>query len=152
AVMAVNSINMEIARAVINAAEEEKSGIIVNIGMGQMTNHAHPPQMVPLIKQLAKDAKVPVTLNLDHAQDLDFIISCIQRGFSSIMIDASKYELEENISRTSTVVKLASPLGIAVEGELGHVGQAIDGDNDITDFYTDPNVAKYFVEKTGVDA
>lgn len=152
AIMAVNCINMEMARAVISGAEEEKSGIIVNIGMGQMTKHANPKQMVPLIKQLAKDAKVPVALNLDHGQDLDFIIKCIQMGFSSVMIDASKYELEENIHRTATVVKLAKPLGIAVEGELGHVGQASAGDNVNVDYYTDPDTAKYFVDKTGVDA
>lgn len=152
AVMAVNSINMEMARAVISAAEEMRSPIIVNIGMGQMRKHAHADVMVPLIKQLAKEAKVPVALNHDHGQDLDFIIGCIQNGFSSVMIDASSFPYEENVRRTSTIVKLAHPHNICVEAELGHVGQASDGDNDKGDLYTDPQQAKKFVEETGVDA
>lgn len=152
AVMAVNSINMEMARAVISAAEEMRSPIIVNIGMGQMRKHAHVDVMVPMIKQLAKEAKVPVALNHDHGQDLDFIIGCIQNGFSSVMIDASSFPYEENVRRTSTIVKLAHPHNICVEAELGHVGQASDGDNDKGDLYTDPQQAKKFVEETGVDA
>ena len=152
AVMAVNSINMEMARAVISAAEEERSPIIVNIGMGQMKKHAHANVMVPMIKKLAEEAKVPVALNHDHGQDLDFIIKCIQDGFSSVMIDASSFPFEENVHRTSTIVKLAHPHNICVEAELGHVGQAADGDNSKADLYTDPEQAKKFVELTGVDA
>ncbi|MBQ4344117.1 MAG: class II fructose-bisphosphate aldolase [Erysipelotrichaceae bacterium] len=152
AVMAVNSINMEMARAVISAAEEERSPIIVNIGMGQMKKHAHANVMVPMIKKLAEEAKVPVALNHDHGQDLDFIIGCIQDGFSSVMIDASSFPFEENVRRTSTIVKLAHPHNICVEAELGHVGQAADGDNSKADLYTDPEQAKKFVELTGVDA
>lgn len=152
AVMAVNSINMEMARAVISAAEEERSPIIVNIGMGQMKKHAHANVMVPMIKKLAEEAKVPVALNHDHGQDLDFIIQCIQDGFSSVMIDASSFPFEENVHRTSTIVKLAHPHNICVEAELGHVGQAADGDNSKADLYTDPEQAKKFVELTGVDA
>jgi fructose-bisphosphate aldolase class II len=152
AVMAVNSINMEMARAVISAAEEERSPIIVNIGMGQMKKHAHANVMVPLIKKLAEEAKVPVALNHDHGQDLDFIIKCIQDGFSSVMIDASSFPFEENVHRTSTIVKLAHPHNICVEAELGHVGQAAEGDNSKADLYTDPEQAKKFVELTGVDA
>ena len=152
AVMAVNSINMEMARAVISAAEEERSPIIVNIGMGQMKKHAHANVMVPLIKKLAEEAKVPVALNHDHGQDLDFIIKCIQDGFSSVMIDASSFPFEENVHRTSTIVKLAHPHNICVEAELGHVGQAAEGDKSKADLYTDPQQAKKFVELTGVDA
>ncbi len=152
AVMAVNSINMEMARAVISAAEEERSPIIVNIGMGQMKKHAHANVMVPLIKKLAEEAKVPVALNHDHGQDLDFMIGCIQDGFSSVMIDASSFPFEENVKRTSTIVKLAHPHNICVEAELGHVGQADAGDNAKDDLYTDPEQAKKFVELTGIDA
>ncbi len=152
AVMAVNSINMEMARAVINAAEEMRSPIIVNIGMGQMKKHAHANVMVPLIKKLAEEAKVPVALNHDHGQDLDFIIDCIQNGFSSVMIDASSLPYDENVKRTSIIVKLAHPHNICVEAELGHVGQAAEGDNTKGDLYTDPELAKKFVEDTQVDA
>jgi len=152
AVMAVNSINMEMVRAVISAAEEERSPIIVNIGMGQMKKHAHADVMVPMIKKLAKEANVPVALNHDHGQDLDFIIGCIKDGFSSVMIDASSFSFDENVKRTSTIVKLAHPHNICVEAELGHVGMAADGDNVKNDLYTDPQQAKKFVELTGVDA
>ena len=152
AVMAVNSINMEMVRAVISAAEEMRSPIIVNIGMGQMSKHAHADVMIPMIKTLAEKACVPVALNHDHGQSLDFIINCIQNGFSSVMIDASSLTFEENVKRTSTIVKLAHPHNICVEAELGHVGMACDGDNHKDDLYTDPNQAKMFVEQTGIDA
>lgn len=152
AVMAVNSINMEMARAVISAAEEEHSPIIVNIGPGQIGKHAHMNVMVPLIKQLAQEATVPVALNLDHGGDFNFIVSSLQAGFSSVMIDASSYPYEENVKRVSTIVKLAHAHDVCVEGELGHVGQAADGDNTKGDLYTDPQQAKRFVEETGVDA
>lgn len=152
AVMAVNSINMEMVRAVITAAEEERSPIIINIGPGQMKKHATPELMVPLIKNLAHNAKVPIALNLDHGADLDFIIKCIQLGFSSVMIDASSFEFEENIKRCSVIAKLAHAHNITVEGELGHVGQANAGDNHQVDLYTNPQQAKEFVERTGIDA
>ena len=152
AIMAVNSINMEMARAVISAAEEERSPIIINIGGGQMAKHAHPNVMIPLVKKLAEEAQVPVALNLDHGQDFNLIVSCIQNGFNSVMIDASSLPFEENVHRTATVVKLAKPHDIAVEGELGHVGQAADSDDIKGDLYTNPDQAKEFVERTGVDA
>lgn len=81
AVMAMNSINMEMVRAAVNAAQAEHSAVIINIGMGQMKNHAHPEDMVPMIRQLAERALVPVALNLDHGQDFTFICECMKRGF-----------------------------------------------------------------------
>lgn len=152
AVMAVNSVNMEMARAVITAAEEEHSPIIINLGVGQMANLAHKDEMIPLIKGLAEKANVPVALNLDHGQRFEDMVDAIKRGFSSVMIDASSYPYEENVKRTSTIVSLAHPLNICVEGELGHVGQAADGDNTQIDLYTNVEQAVQFVEETGVDA
>lgn len=152
AVMAMNSINMEMVRAAVNAAQEEKSAVIINIGMGQMKNHAHPEDMVPIIRGLADRVSVPVALNLDHGQDFSFICECMKRGFSSIMIDASEFPYEENIRRTRLVCEMAHSMGICVEGELGHVGQAVDGDDENGGLYTEPGQAKEFVERTGVDA
>lgn len=152
AVMAVNSVNMEMARAVITAAQEEHSPIIINIGVGQMAKLAHPTEMVPMIKDLAERADVPVALNLDHGQQFNDMVAAIKRGFSSVMIDASSYPYDENVKRTATIVGLAHPKGICVEGELGHVGQAADGDNAQVDLYTNVEQAKRFVEETGVDA
>lgn len=152
AVMAVNSVNMEMARAVITAAEEEHSPIIINIGVGQMANLAHPTEMVPMIKEMAERATVPVALNLDHGQKFEDEVSAIQWGFSSVMIDASSYPYEENVKRTATIAALAHQKEICVEGELGHVGQAGDGDNSKVDLYTNVEQAVQYVKDTGVDA
>lgn len=152
AVMAVNSVNMEMARAVITAAEEEHSPIIINIGVGQMAKLAHPTEMVPMIKELAERANVPVALNLDHGQKFDDMVDAIKRGFSSVMIDASSYPYEENVKRTATITALAHAKNICVEGELGHVGQAADGDNAKGDLYTNVEQAVQYVKETGVDA
>lgn len=152
AVMTVNSVNMEMARAVITAAEEVHSPIIINIGVGQMANLAHPTEMVPMIKEMAERATVPVALNLDHGQKFEDEVSAIQWGFSSVMIDASSYPYEENVKRTATIAALAHQKGICVEGELGHVGQAGDGDNSKVDLYTNVEQAVQYVKDTGVDA
>ena len=152
AVMAMNSINMEMARAGIEAAQEERAAIIINIGMGQMKKHAHLEDMAPMVRKMAKRVDVPVALNHDHGQDLAFICDCIRKGFSGLMIDASSYSLEENIRRTALVCDLAHAKGVGVEGELGHVGQAASMDDENLDLYTDVGQAEEFVERTGVDA
>lgn len=152
AVMAVNSVNMEMARAVIEAAEEEHSPIIINLGVGQMKKLAHQTEMVPMIKAMAERASVPVCLNLDHGPSFEAEVDAIHWGFSNVMIDASSLPYEENIRRTRMIVDLAHAKGISVEAELGHVGQAADGDNAQTDLYTNVAQAKDFVERTGVDA
>ena len=152
AVMAVNSVNMEMARALIEAAEEEHSPIIVQFGCGQMKKLAHPDQMVPMIKAMAEKATVPVCLNLDHGPSFEAEVDAIQRGFSNVMIDASSLPYEENVRRTRQVVDLAHGKGISVEAELGHVGQAADGDGKTADMYTNVEQAVQFVKDTGVDA
>lgn len=152
AVMAVNSVNMEMARAVIEAAEEEHSPIIVQFGCGQMKKLAHPDQMVPMIKAMAEKATVPVCLNLDHGPSFETEVDAIQRGFSNVMIDASSLPYEENVRRTRQVVDLAHGKGISVEAELGHVGQAADGDGKTAGMYTNVEQAVQFVKDTGVDA
>lgn len=151
-VMAVNSVNMEMARAVIEAAEEEHSPIIVQFGVGQMKKLAHPDQMVPMIIAMAEKATVPVCLNLDHGPSFEAEVNAIQRGFSNVMIDASSLPYEENVRRTRQIVDLAHAKGISVEAELGHVGQAADGDGKTSDMYTNVEQAVEFVKATGVDA
>ena len=151
-VMAMNSINIEMARAGIMAAEEEHSPIIIQFGPGQMKNHAHMEEMLPVVEELAKRVHVPVALNLDHGGKLEDMVTAIHNGFTSLMIDASSYPYEENVKRTSVVCALAHPHGICVEAELGHVGQAADGDNSKVDLYTNVEEAKQFVKDTGCDA
>jgi len=152
AVIAANGINLEMARAIISAAAEENAPIIVNIGQGQMTKHADGELMSCLIRMLAERVKTPVALNLDHGRDYERITYAFRHGFSSLMIDASKYPLEENIRITKEIVRLAHSQGVTVEAELGHVGSATAGDQDKYDLYTDPLEAKRFVEETNVDA
>ena len=152
AVMAVNSVNMEMARAVIEAANEEHSAIIVQMGRSQMAKLAHPEDILPMIIAMAKRADVPVCLNLDHGPDLKTEVSAIHNGFTNVMIDASSLPYEENVRRTRIIADMAHASGITVEAELGHVGQAADGDGRTADMYTNVAQAVDFVQKTGVDA
>lgn len=151
-VMAMNSINIEMARAGILAAEEEHSPIIIQFGPGQMKKHAHAEDMLPVIKELAERVYVPVALNLDHGTDFYVIADCINRGFTNVMFDGSALSFQENIKRTSVITALAHQKGCSVEGELGHVGQAVNSDDTDRDLYTNPDMAVEFVKKTGIDA
>jgi len=153
AIIAANCFNFESARAIITAAEEENAPIIVNLSHNHLMNYVKGEYVPQIVRALAEKAKVPVALNLDHGKDFSVIATAVQYKFSSIMIDASSYPLEENIARTKEAVKLAHALGMSVEAEIGHVGQGADYvEKDLTKLYTDPDEAKYFVEQTGVDA
>lgn len=151
AVMAVNCVNMELVKACIESAEEEHSPIIINISPRQMKAHGYGYIMAPMIKNLAKRATVPIAFNLDHGVNFEDISAAIQYGFSSVMIDASSYDFEENVKRTQTVVAMAHAAGKSVEAELGHVGQAKESDNIKADLYTDPKLAKEFISRTHCD-
>lgn len=151
-VMSMNCINIEMVRAGIEAACEERSPIIIQMGCGQISKHAHLTEIVPVVKELAERATVPVAYNLDHGSNLEDEIRAIQAGFTNVMIDASSLPYEENVQRTKTIVSLAHPMGVSVEAELGHVGQAADGDGRTDDMYTNVEQAKDFVARTGCDA
>ena len=103
AVMAINCVNMEQVKAVIESAEEEKSAVIINISPRQMKAHGYGYIMAPLIENLAKRASVPVAFNLDHGANFEDITAAMQYGFSSVMIDSSSYEFEENVRRTQQI-------------------------------------------------
>jgi len=154
AVVAANCINMETIVAAIGAAEAENSPIIINLGESQMKGEVPRAKFESyIVKQLAYNSKVPVALNLDHGKEFENIVKAIRFGFTSVMIDASLYPIEENIARTKEVVKLAHSIGVSVEAELGHVGMGSDYTaKDPSELYTDPKEAKYFVEQTKVDA
>lgn len=152
AVLAASAFNMELARGMIGAADEMQAPLIILMGQAQMTKHARPELMVPMIKTLAEQTNVPIALILDHGRDWDKITWAYRQGFSSIMVDASAYDIEENISRTKKVVELCHVQGLAVEGELGHVGQAASLDGCDESLYTRPEEAVRFVKETGVDS
>lgn len=151
-VIAANVINLELARGIIAAATEENAPIILNIGQGQMQKHGDGEIMAQMIKTLALRTPVPVALNLDHGSEYERITYAFRHGFSSIMIDASEHPYNENVKLTKAVVKMAHSQGVTVEAELGHVGQANNGDNNNENLYTDPKQAVDFVKDTGVDA
>ena len=152
AVLAASAFNMELARGLIAAADEMQAPLIILMGQAQMTKHARPELMVPMIKTLAEQTNVPVALILDHGRDWEKITWAYRQGFSSIMVDASAYDMEENIARTKKAVELCHVQGLAVEGELGHVGQAATLDGCDVSLYTKPEEAVRFVQETGVDS
>ena len=151
AVMAINCVNMEQAKAIIQSASEEHSAVIINISPRQMKAHGHGNIMAPMIKNMAEKVPVPVAFNLDHGANLEDITYAMECGFSSVMIDSSSYEFEENVRRTKTVTALAHGMGLSCEAELGHVGMANQSDNTRTDLYTNPEQAKEFVARTHCD-
>jgi fructose-bisphosphate aldolase class II len=151
-VIAANVINLELARGIITAAIEENAPVIINIGQGQMHSHGDGEIMSQMIRTIAGKTHIPVALNLDHGSIYERITHAFRHGFSSIMIDASQYPYEENVIITKDIVKLAHSQGITVEAELGHVGQANEGDNNNKSLYTDPKDAFRFVQETQVDA
>lgn len=150
---AFNVNNMEIIQAIIEAAEETRSPVILQASQGGI-DYAGIEYIAALAKTAAEKATVPVAIHLDHGTDFKQIIGCIRHGFSSVMIDGSKYEFEENIEKTKEVVEIAHAVGVSVEAELGKIGGTEDDitvdERDAT--FTDPKEAAEFVERTGVDS
>lgn len=152
AVMAINCFNLETARCVINTAEAENAPIIINIYYEHLLTHCGSDIMAPLVKNLADKASVKVALNLDHGQEKDYIIKAIDDGFSSVMIDASRFELDENIKMTKKITEYAHARNVSTEGEIGCLGASEGGAFTENSMYTDPKQAKIFYEQTGIDA
>ncbi|HHW07120.1 MAG TPA: class II fructose-1,6-bisphosphate aldolase [Clostridia bacterium] len=153
AVGAFNCNNMEIIQAIITAAEQERSPVIVQASQGAI-KYAGLSYIVAMTRVAAEEAGVPVCLHLDHGTSFAQVMQCIRQGFSSVMIDGSKLPLEENIRLTNRVLEVARAVGVSVEAELGKIGGTED-DISVSDWeasLTDPEEAKYFVEQTGVDA
>ncbi len=151
AVMAINVVNMEQVKACIESAQEEHSAVILNISPRQMKAHAYPYILAPMVKKLANRVNVPVALNIDHGVNIEDINETIQCGYSSVMVDASSYDFEENVRRVQTVAAIAHAKGLSVEAELGHVGLAANADGQNADFFTNVKQAKEFVERTRCD-
>lgn len=152
AVGAFNINNMEVVQAIIQAAEETQSPVILQASQGGL-KYAGVEYIAALGKLAGRNASVPVALHLDHGTDFDQVIACIRHGFTSVMIDGSRFPLEENIAFTKKVVEIAHSVGVSVEAELGKIGGTEDhitvDEKDAT--FTDPDEAKLFVEETGVD-
>ena len=136
------------ARAVIEAAEELRSPLILAVGF--LAN----PDIVffgSYLRRLAEAASVPIAIHLDHGKEFFQIIKAIQAGFTSVMYDCSTLPYEENIAKVKDVVRICHSVGITVEAELGHVGQGQQYEIDRNAALTQPEQAKYYIEETGVD-
>lgn len=152
AVGAFNANNMEIIQAIIEAAEEVRSPVILQASQGAI-KYAGIDFISGMVKIAAEKASVPVALHLDHGNSFEQNMLCIRHGFSSVMFDGSALPLEENINMTKRVIEVAHAVGVSVEGELGKIGGTEDDISvDEKDArYTVPEEARYFVEKTKVD-
>jgi len=151
AVPAFNISDYAMLNGIFEAIEEKQSPVIIAIHPDELSHTK--PEIIKAITEKANKTKVPVCIHLDHGSSLDQIMLAIKSGFTSVMIDGSSLPLEENISLCKEIVKVAHPVDISVEGELGTIGstdaEAEAGENEI--IYTDPDVAKRFVKETGVD-
>lgn len=152
AVPAPNCPDLNMVLAALAAAKKHASAVIIDVSPRQMRLNAAAEAFAPMVRALAEPLDVPVALNLDHGGTLEDITRCIRAGFSSVMCDASSLPFEENIARVQQVVVLAHAQGVSVEAELGHVGQAAEGDYSHGDLLTRVDMAVEFVERTGIDA
>ena len=152
AVGAFNVENMEMVQAVVAAAEELKSPVIMQTTPSTV-KYAGLDYYYANVKAAAEKASVPVVIHLDHGNSFDLAMQALRTGYTSIMIDGSHDSFEENIKVSKAVADACRPSGVSVEAELGKVGgkeDDLDGGEDNP--YTDPQEAKEFVEKTGVDS
>ncbi len=152
-----NAVNLELARGIIAAAESTRSPVIM--GTAEILLPYGPLDEVSYyLIPMAKKASVPVVVHLDHGLTYDTCIKALELGFSSIMYDCSTDSYEENVRKVKEMADIAHSYGATIEGELGHVGDnegSAEGSDHLTDpsaFFTDPKLAKDFVDKTGVDA
>lgn len=153
AVGAFNVNNMEILQAIVEAAEEVKSPVIIQASQGGL-KYAGIEYIAEMGKLAAAKAKVPLALNLDHGTDFAQVVRCIRHGFSAVMIDGSQLSFEENIAVTKKVVEVAHPNGVSVEAELGKIS-GVEDDVVVAAhdaLMTDPDEAAEFVERTNCDA
>jgi len=153
AVGAFNVNNMEIIQGIVDAASEEQAPLILQVSAGARKYAKH-VYLMKLIEAAIEDTGLPICVHLDHGEDFEICKSCIDGGFTSVMIDGSKHPFEENIAITKRVVEYAHAKGVVVEGELGRLAGVEDAVNvsakDAT--YTDPDQAAEFVKRTGVDS
>lgn len=150
AIMAINCFNLETARAVINAAQSLRAPIIINIVQEHLVNHCDSELITPIVKTLAQRASVEVALNYDHGEDILLVKKALHDGYSSVMIDASKYDFDKNIEITKSIVEFAQQFDASVEAEIGAMG-ATSGNFTDEAMKTDPKQAQQFVEATGID-
>lgn len=153
AIGAFNVNNMEIIQGITEAAQEENSPVILQVSAGARRYAKH-NYLMKLVEAAVMEVDIPIALHLDHGEDFEICKSCIDGGFTSVMIDGSRHSFEENIKLTRKVVEYAHAHGVVVEGELG-VLAGIEDDVNVSienSSYTNPDEVEEFVERTGVDS
>ena len=153
AIGAFNVNNMEIVQAITEAASELKAPVILQVSAGarKYAKHAY---LVKLVEAAVQDTDLPIALHLDHGADFEICKSCIDGGFTSVMIDGSARSFADNIAETKKVVEYAHERGVVVEAELGKLAGIEDDVNVTADDaqFTNPAEVEEFVTKTGVDS
>ena len=148
-----NAVNVEMARAVIETAEELRAPVMV--GTAAILLCANPLERVAeYLIPMAKKASVPVCVHYDHALTFEKCMEALKLGFSSVMYDCSTEDYETNLEKVREVVKICHSMGVTVEGELGHVGDNEGAGmlENPSDYFTDPVMAADFVQRTGIDS
>jgi fructose-bisphosphate aldolase class II len=151
AIGAFNVNNMEIIQGITEAAMEERAPLILQVSSGarKYANHTY---LMKLIEAAIIETGLPIAVHLDHGDTFELCKSCIDGGFTSVMIDGSHHSFEDNIALTKKVVEYAHDKGVTVEGELGQLAGIEDDVNVAEHAFTDPDQVEEFVSKTGVDS
>ena len=153
AIGAFNINNMEIMQGIVDAAQKQNSPVILQASSGAI-KYARINYIMKMLEAAVEETTIPIAIHLDHGADFETCKKCIDAGFTSVMIDGSKYSFEENIEITKKVVDYAHSKGVVVEAELGQLA-GIEDDVNVSEsdaMYTDPDQAKEFVERTGCDS
>jgi len=154
AVGSFNVVSLDSLQGILEAATQLRSPVILSVAEVHF-KYIDLEYIVPVIKQAAAQAPIPVALHLDHGVSLEAVMRCFRLGFTSLMFDGSNLPYEENVARTAEIVRVAHSVGVSVEAELGQVGggegtsEASEADRSL---FTDPEQAVDFVRRTGVDA
>ena len=153
AIGAFNVNNMEFIQGIVDAASEENSPVILQVSSSAI-KYARINYLKKMVEAAVEETNIPIALHLDHGPDFETCKKCVDAGFTSVMIDGSKYDFEENVALTKQVVEYAHSKGVVVEAELGKLA-GIEDDVNVSEsdaMYTDPEQAKEFVERTGCDS
>ena len=154
AIGAFNINNMEMIQGIVDAAAEENAPVILQVSSSAI-KYARINYLMKMVQAAVEEnPNIPIAIHLDHGPDFETAKMCIDNGFTSVMIDGSKYDFEENVALTKKVVDYAHEHGVTVEAELGKLA-GIEDDVNVSAadaMYTDPDQAKEFVERTGCDS
>lgn len=153
AIGAFNVNNMEIMQGIVDAAKNQNSPVILQASSGAI-KYARINYLMKMVEAAVEETNIPIAIHLDHGPDFETCKMCIDNGFTSVMIDGSKYSFEENVRLTKQVVDYAHSKGVVVEAEIGQLA-GIEDDVNVSENdakYTNPDQAKQFVDLTGCDS